>query len=207
MYNQPYAGGWRFGDRPTSVEALYQAQQPNNDFLKKVAALAQDPEKKGLLDQALTAEPITGLLESPGSSGWGADGQQNGGGMTSGSTGIGTGSMSDARDSAALAAAGSGLMKGGGPGLLGIVNAARAGMKTVNDTNGDVLGAVNSTTDPIAALNAIQGWTTIDQAYMDAMRRGYVDVAPGQGYGESAGPSFGGAGAFGAGDYGDGTDR
>lgn len=208
MMQQPYAGGWRFGDRPTSVEALYQAQTPDNDFLKRVAALAQgqDPAKtQGLLDQQLEAQPLDGLL----SGNSGGDTQQSGG-RTSGATGIGIGSMSDARDAAALSAAGNGMMKAGGPGLLGIANAARAGMGTVNDTNSAVLGAVNSMNDPIAALNAIQGWTNIDQAYLDAMRRGafgYSDIAPGQAYGESAGSSFGGAGGFGAGDYGDGTDR
>jgi len=211
MMNQPYSGGWRFGDRPTSVEALYRGNSGiSPDFLKQVAALAQDPSKQGLLDQAVTASPLQGLIDAPGSNGWGGDGQHGNGGKTSGATGIGTGSMSDARDSAALAAAGRGLMTGGGPGLLGMVNAARAGMNTVNDTNRDVLGAVNSFSDPIASLNAIQGWTTIDQAYMDAMRGsglGYSDIAPGQAYGESAGSSFGGAGSFGAGDYGDGTDR
>ena len=60
--NQPFSGGWRFGDRPTSVEALYQNPQAiSNDFLKKVAALGQDPAKQGLLDQATTATPLTGL--------------------------------------------------------------------------------------------------------------------------------------------------
>ena len=68
MMNQPFSGGWRFGDRPTSVEALYQNPQAiSNDFLKKVAALGQDPAKQGLLDQATTATPLTGLLEAPGS--------------------------------------------------------------------------------------------------------------------------------------------
>lgn len=81
--NQPFAGGWRFGDRPTSVEALYQPQAISNDFLKQVAAMSQDPQKKGLLDQALQAAPLTGLLESPGSNGWGNDQQQQAGGMSS----------------------------------------------------------------------------------------------------------------------------
>lgn len=71
--NYQNAGGWRFGDRPTSVDALYSPQQVNNDFLKKVAALGKDPAKQGLLDQATTATPLTGLLEAPGSAGWGND--------------------------------------------------------------------------------------------------------------------------------------
>ena len=77
--NNPFSGGWRFGGRPTSVEALYQPQQVNNDFLKKVAALAQDPAKQGLLDQALTATPLQGLLDAPGSAGWGNDQGRDGG--------------------------------------------------------------------------------------------------------------------------------
>ena len=207
MYNQPYAGGWRFGDRPSSVQALYQAQTPDNDFLKKVAAMAQgqDPAKtQGLLDQQLEAQPLTGLLDAPGSQ----DGDQSGG-TVSGATGIGVGNMSNARDSAALSAAGMGMMKAGGPGLLGLVNGARAGLNTVSDTNRDVLGAVNSMTDPIAALNAIQGWTDIDQAYMDAMRNGMFGGGPDYGGfandfgGSSAGADSGvGAGGTNNGGYG-----
>ena len=208
MMNQPFSGGWRFGDRPTSVEALYQNPQAiSNDFLKKVAALGQDPAKQGLLDQATTATPLTGLLESPGVVG--GDGQQGAGGKTSGATGIGVGNMSNARDSAALSAAGMGMMKAGGPGLLGLVNGARAGLNTVSDTNRDVLGAVNSFSDPIAALNAIQGWTDIDQAYMDAMRNGMFGGGPDYGGfandfgGSSAGADSGvGAGGTNNGGYG-----
>jgi hypothetical protein len=79
--NNPFSGGWRFGDRPTSVEALYQPKPIDNDFLRKVAAL-QNPEKQGLLDQAVTATPLTGLLEAPGSSGWGNDRDQRAEGPT-----------------------------------------------------------------------------------------------------------------------------
>lgn len=68
--NYANAGGWRFGNRPTSVEALYQPKPIDNDFLRKVAAL-QDPAKQGLLDQALTDKPLQGLLEAPGSDGMG----------------------------------------------------------------------------------------------------------------------------------------
>ena len=117
--------------------------------------------------------------------------------------------MSNARDSAALSAAGMGMMKAGGPGLLGLVNGARAGLNTVSDTNRDVLGAVNSFSDPIAALNAIQGWTDIDQAYMDAMRNGMFGGGPDYGGfandfgGSSAGADSGvGAGGTNNGGYG-----
>ena len=106
--------------------------------------------------------------------------------------------MSNARDSAALSAAGMGMMKAGGPGLLGLVNGARAGLNTVSDTNRDVLGAVNSFSDPIAALNAIQGCTDIDQAYMDAMRNGLFG---GGNDGSGAGPGLGADGVSGPGDW------
>ena len=89
--NQPFSGGWRFGDRPTSVEALYQNPQAiSNDFLKKVAALGQDPAKQGLLDQATTATPLTGLLEAPGSSGGGGRDVEQSAGAPSNSTGYNT---------------------------------------------------------------------------------------------------------------------
>mgnify|MGYP003526831338 CR=1 FL=1 len=110
MMNQPFSGGWRFGDRPTSVEALYQNPQAiSNDFLKKVAALGQDPAKQGLLDQATTATPLTGLLEAPGSD-RGRDVEQSAG-APSNSTGYNTNApaMSPAI-TAALSATGMGFM-------------------------------------------------------------------------------------------------
>ena len=111
MMNQPFSGGWRFGDRPTSVEALYQNPQAiSNDFLKKVAAL-QDPAKQGLLDQATTATPLTGLLEAPGSSGGGGRDVEQSAGAPSNSTGYNTNApaMSPAV-TAALSATGMGFM-------------------------------------------------------------------------------------------------
>lgn len=110
--NQPFSGGWRFGDRPTSVEALYQNPQAiSNDFLKKVAALGQDPAKQGLLDQATTATPLTGLLEAPGSSGGGGRDVEQSAGAPSNSTGYNTNApaMSPAI-TAALSATGMGFM-------------------------------------------------------------------------------------------------
>lgn len=112
MMNQPFSGGWRFGDRPTSVEALYQNPQAiSNDFLKKVAALGQDPAKQGLLDQATTATPLTGLLEAPGSSGGGGRDVEQSAGAPSNSTGYNTNApaMSPAI-TAALSATGMGFM-------------------------------------------------------------------------------------------------
>ncbi len=161
----PSAGGWRYDyrDRPSSVDALYKPQGIDPDFLKKVAGLMPD-DKKGLLDQAVQAQPLSGLLEAPGGN---DQAPENGG--TSGKTGIGIGSMSNARDMAAMQAAGMGFAKGG----LGIVGAGKGlldAANVVNTTNSDVLGHVNSMPDPIAALNAMQGWTTIDQDYLEKMR-------------------------------------
>lgn len=84
--NNPFSGGWRFGSRPTSVEALYQPKPIDNDFLRRVAALGQDPDKKGLLEQALTATPLQGLLDAPGAGGYGDMDQRAGGQQSSGPT-------------------------------------------------------------------------------------------------------------------------
>lgn len=172
----PNAGGWRYGfeNRPTSNAALQQVAPIDPEFLKKVAGMKPE-EKKGLLDAALTAQPLQGLLDTGGGT---TDGVAQAGGGTSGATGIGVGSMSSARDSAAAKAALGGLVKGGGLGILGAINAGGQYMDTVNQTNAGVLGAVNRSMDPIASLNAIQGWTTPDQAYLqalrDAMERGSI---------------------------------
>lgn len=78
------AGGWRFGfeNRPTSNSALQAINTIDPEFLKKVAQVA--PEKKGLLDAALTSTPLTGLLDTGGAQGVGNEGtqpaQQNDGG-------------------------------------------------------------------------------------------------------------------------------
>lgn len=63
------AGGWRFGfeNRPTSNSALQAINTIDPEFLKKVAQVA--PEKKGLLDAALTSTPLTGLLDTGGAPG------------------------------------------------------------------------------------------------------------------------------------------
>lgn len=63
----PMSGGWRFPyERQTSVDQLYKPLGIDSEFLKRVAGI--EP-KKGLLDQAVEAKPITGLLESPGAEG------------------------------------------------------------------------------------------------------------------------------------------
>lgn len=87
--NNPNSGGWRFGNTSNDALAPISNSGIDPEFLKRVAnfgLLADD--KKGALDKALEAKPLTGLLEAPGSSGWGGDygnqqgGQQQGGAMS-----------------------------------------------------------------------------------------------------------------------------
>lgn len=159
--NQQNSGGWRFGDRPTSVEALY--QQPSgisNDFLKQVAALAQNPATQGLLDQSVMATPLSSILDATGSDGWGGGSSQSRGGSQSGATGIGTGKMSDTIAAEAMQAAMSGAKTGSIGGLLGTALGAMNGYSSTKaDMTSNALSQVNAHTDPIQALNAMQGWT------------------------------------------------
>lgn len=197
--NYPMSGGWRFGQ--TSNDALLTPSMGGIDpeFLKKVAQMSKQPQ--GLLDQALTAQPLTGLIDGGGQ--WEPGNDEHGSvGGTSGTTGIGIGNMSNARDAAALAAGAKSFMAA--PGLLGLIGAGKNAMDVVNQTNNDVLGAVNSNADPIAALNAVQGWTTIDQAYMEKMRQqagGLLGLGPDYDSfaNDFGGPSAGAASGIGAG--------
>ena len=173
----PQSGAWRYpySGRPTSVDALYKPMGIDPEFLKKVAGSREEP--KGLLDQSLQAQPLTGLLETGG--GGDANGETQG--TTSGTTGIGLGTMSDARDSAAMQAGLMGLAKGGF-GLLGVGKGLLDANNVIDQTNSTVLGHANSLSDPIAALNAMQGWTDIDQGYMNSVLSGGL---LGMGYGAS----------------------
>ena len=94
------SGGWRYNynDRQSSNDALRQVPTIDPEFLKKVAGLKPE-EKKGLLDAALTAQPLQGLLDTggaPGSEptfGGGASGEtfgtSPGGNMTRNDSGAG----------------------------------------------------------------------------------------------------------------------
>lgn len=64
------AGGWRYdyNNRPTSNAALQQVNAIDPEFLKKVAGMKPE-EKKGLLDAAMTAQPLQGLLDTGGAPG------------------------------------------------------------------------------------------------------------------------------------------
>ena len=213
--NQPFSGGWRFGDRPTSVEALYQNPQAiSNDFLKKVAALGQDPAKQGLLDQATTATPLTGLLEAPGSD-RGREVDQSAGGSRQGGPAQGMSTLSEAGNPMTqvsgagyapnMANAAKGFAALGPLGLLGgLLGGQKQApvydliMPGMNGYYGNDYGT-SSTLN--GAPNAQQAQAIADSFAAQMARDGYG------GYGASAGDSFGGAGGFGAGDYGDGTDR
>lgn len=176
----PQSGGWRYpySGRPTSVDALYKPMGIDPEFLKKVAGSREEP--KGLLDQAIQAQPLTGLLET-GSYDGGGDANGAAPGTTSGTTGIGLGTMSDARDSAAMQAGLMGLAKGGF-GLLGVGKGVMDAMNVTDQTNASVLGHVNSLSDPLAGLIAIQNMTDIDQGYMNSVLSGGL---LGMGYGAS----------------------
>ena len=63
---------------------------------------------------------------------------------------------------------------------------------------GRTVEALEGDSDPIAALNAIQGWTDIDPAYMEAMQNGMFG---GGNNGSGAGPGLGADGVSGPGDW------
>lgn len=212
--NNPYSGGWRFGDRPTSVEALYQGNSGiSPDFLKQVAALAQDPSKQGLLDQAVTATPLQGLIDAPGSTGWGREvdqtgGLQAGGGYSTSPGGNQMKEVSPAGMSMSLnpnAKSAAGFMSGG---LLGALMGSVQMQKLapvydllVPGMNGYMGGDYGTSSTLNGAPNEAQAKAIADSFAAQMAADGYG------GYGASAGDSFGGMGGFGAGDYGDGTDR
>lgn len=105
------AGGWRFNynDRPTSNAALQQVNAIDPEFLKKVAGMKPE-EKKGLLDAALTAQPLQGLLNTGGAQSIGNDAQQSGSGASSESFGTSPGgNMARNDNSAGLNISGKGL--------------------------------------------------------------------------------------------------
>lgn len=127
--NQPFAGGWRFG--MTSNDALAPITQNKGidpEFLKKVASLGLlADDKKGALDQATQAAPLSGLLDAPGASGWGGDygsaqsGGKYGGTMTTSEAGNSMREVSPAGASVSLnpsAKSAAGLFSGGPLGAL-----------------------------------------------------------------------------------------
>jgi hypothetical protein len=215
MMNQPFSGGWRFGDRPTSVEALYQNPQAiSNDFLKKVAALGQDPAKQGLLDQATTATPLTGLLEAPA--------VIVGARLTNRLAALGR--ADPAQGMSTLSEAGNPMTQVSGAGYapnmanaakgfaalgpLGLLGGLLGGQKQapvydliMPGMNGYYGNDYGTSSTLNGAPNAQQAQAIADSFAAQMARDGYG------GYGASAGDSFGGMGGFGAGDYGDGTDR
>ena len=160
MQNQN-SGGWRYGNG--SNDFLYKNEGIDNELLKRAAAMTEAP--KGLLDKAVQVNPLDKLMQQSNDYGGGSgNGQSGSGGTVSGETGIGVGSMSNARDKAAGMAGLGAFAKS--PGLLGGVMGVMAANNVIGQTNQSVLGHVNNMADPIAALNAIQGWTDVDQGYL-----------------------------------------
>ena len=204
MQNQN-SGGWRYGNG--SNDFLYKNEGIDNELLKRAAELSGAP--KGLLDQAVQVNPLDVLMQQDKSygSGGSGNGQSGSSGTVSGETGIGVGSMSNARDKAAGMAGLGAFAKS--PGLLGGVMGVLAANNVIGQTNQSVLGHVNSTHDPIAALNAIQGWTNVDQGYLsDGFGAGGGFGSFGGGFNDSvtSGGDFGGSygGGFGTGNEGAG---
>ena len=94
------SGGWRYGfeNRPTSNAALQQVAPIDPEFLKKVAGMKPE-EKKGLLDAALTAQPLQGLLDTGGAPG--SEPTFGGGGASSETFGTSPGGNMTRNDSGA----------------------------------------------------------------------------------------------------------
>ena len=208
MQNQN-SGGWRYGNG--SNDFLYKNEGIDNELLKRAAAMTEAP--KGLLDKAVQVNPLDKLMQQD--KGYGSGGSGNGqsgpGGTVSGETGIGVGSMSNARDKAAGMAGLGAFAKS--PGLLGGVMGVLAANNVVGQTNQSVLGHVNSMSDPIASLNAIQGWTNPDQDYLAngfgssvASGGGWASLSPSMqsAVAESSDPIGAFASAIGMGSYGSG---
>lgn len=118
---------------------------------------AQNPYSNGAIipPKTAAANPAAG-----GASGgllggnYGHDGSTN----TNASGGIGIGNYTDAINQTAMDAAQKyGMMNP----MAGLV----AGLISKGMSESQALAAVNSMADPIAALNALQGWTTVDPSY------------------------------------------
>ena len=208
------SGGWRFPfDRQTSTSALYQPQGIDPEFLKRVAALEQQAPK-GLIDAALTAQPLQGLLDTGGMPG-NDRGEGSPSPMGGESFGMSPGGNVARNDSAGginlgydPKAGGLGMMKGGILGLLGGVTAQQtAPVQSIvaPGLNGYNQGNYGASATEVGAPTEAQAKALADQlaAELAAYQSGGL-LGGAQG---SAGGSFGGYGGFGAGDYGDGTDR
>lgn len=128
------------------------------------AAYYADPfrkQKEINAAKAATADLSQALQATqPVSSGDGGGGMLGGTGQSE-TTGIGKGNMTDAINAQALDAVLGGITNLG-PGMLGLIAGIVDAAQQTNAANQGVLGAVNTAADPIAALNAVQGWTAQD---------------------------------------------
>lgn len=203
------SGGWRYGNGGSN-QFLYRNEEVDNDLLRRSAAMTAAPT--GLLDAKIDVNPLDQALQQARDEGSANGGSYGGGreGGTSGTTGIGVGNASNTRDSVAnsraMGAIGGiggavGSIKGG---LLGVginaVNALNTRSQSINDFNESVLGFANAQPDPIAALNAIQGWTTTGPTEGALGTAGY-NGDPHGGFGAD-GNTNDGAGGYGGADNG-----
>ena len=186
----PNSGGWRFPytGRPTSVDALYKPMGIDPEFLKKIAGTKEEP--KGLLDQALQAQRLTGLLDGGSYGEWG-----------------------DGKDpSAPGSISGMGLTEGGNPAMTepGGFNVGfdpKSG--ALGFAKGGLLGALSgltlNQTAPVEtiALPGLNGYGFADTNYGSSLNAmGPPDAAQAQALADQLGAALGGYDAFGGAGFG-----
>lgn len=205
--NYPFAGGWRFGNRPTSVEALYTPQQVSNDFLKKVAGLGGllGEQAKPALAKALEDKPLTGLLETGGDFNQMAGGNNPfGGNMTTTEAGNPAREVSPAGVSASLnpSAKSAAAFATGGPlaalmASLQLQKIAPVVDLVVPGMNGFNRGDYGMSATEVGPPNAAQAKTIAD-----LFARDFADYAVGDHGGFGGQVGFGGVDGAGSADYG-----
>jgi len=161
----------------------WMAQNPfTNGFVAQKAA-----ERKAAEDALIKKTTQTGGLLSNGGGGGGGGGGGDGGrpdgSVASG--GIGVGDYTDTINDNAWQAAQDALLLGGP------IAAVVAGLVSKGMSTQQALDAVNSLADPIASLNALQGWTDTDPSYDYS---GYGGGSSGGGGGSSGGGGYSGNG-------------
>lgn len=170
-------GGMRqAGQGPFSVNQG--AQQGVNGLLDLNGAM--NPHANGAIKAPApaTQQSFSGGLMGGGNSG--GSGGNGPGGASNPAGGIGIGAYTDAINDKAL-----GIAKTYSP--LSIPGALIAGLVSKGISESEALSMVNSMDDPVAALNALQGWTNVDPSY-----------------GLYGGGSSGNSGGFGSGNEGGG---
>ena len=176
-----YGGAVKPGGLMAGGQGAFQA--PTGGLFGQVDWQASNPFTNGHTAQATTARQNTmaGLLGSGASGVGGGGGSGDGfGGASNPAGGIGIGNYTDAINDKAL-----GMVKDYA--ALSIPGALIAGLVSKGMSESQALSMVNNMSDPVAALNALQGWTDVDPSYNF--------------YGGGGG-SLGGSGGFGSGNEG-----